>query len=566
MIDPIRDLDIIHPEALAPELDRSLVELEQDDIVRRVWNRDRAVWKADDKEISNRLGWLDAPVTARGDIADMEAFAAVVRAEGLTRAVVLGMGGSSLAPDVFARFFPTISGGLELEILDTTEPGAVAGAAARFELRRTLFLVSSKSGSTAELAALLSFFYDRVRRELGEDHAGDHFVAITDPASPLEDLAGSLRFRRVFHGRPDIGGRFSALSAFGLLPAALKGLDLGRLLAQAGIMAGFCRDPSPSANPGARLGAALGAGALKGRDKLTLLVAAAFEPLAGWLEQLIAESTGKEGRGIVPVVEAEPGGAGCYGQDRMFVDLLSRPGASPAPVIRDLVAAGAPVIRPFLDDPYSLGAYFFLWEFATAIAGHIMGIDPFDQPDVESTKKKTRQILAAASAGGPPATGHASFSGGLRIAGGNESGGPGAALSRFLDSRRDGDYIALLAFLPKVPKAEEALAGLAACLRWRTGLPVSLAFGPRYLHSTGQLHKGDGNRGLFLMLEAAGLPELGIPEIAGIARPAPDFGSLFLAQARGDSMALAEKGRRVLTVEVASPVEAGIAALTSLVG
>ena len=555
MIDPIRDLDIIHPEALAPELDRSLVELEQDDIVRRVWNRDRAVWKADDKEISNRLGWLDAPVTARGDIADMEAFAAVVRAEGLTRAVVLGMGGSSLAPDVFARFFPTISGGLELEILDTTEPGAVAGAAARFELRRTLFLVSSKSGSTAELAALLSFFYDRVRRELGEDHAGDHFVAITDPASPLEDLAGSLRFRRVFHGRPDIGGRFSALSAFGLLPAALKGLDLGRLLAQAGIMAGFCRDPSPSANPGARLGAALGAGALKGRDKLTLLVAAAFEPLAGWLEQLIAESTGKEGRGIVPVVEAEPGGAGCYGQDRMFVDLLSRPGASPAPVIRDLVAAGAPVIRPFLDDPYSLGAYFFLWEFATAIAGHIMGIDPFDQPDVESTKAKTRQILAAGGTGGPFAADFSSF-----------AGGPDTAVSRFLDNRRDGDYIALLAFLPKVPKTEEALAGLAARLRDRTGLPVSVAFGPRYLHSTGQLHKGDANRGLFLMLVPSGLPELSIPAVAGITRPAPDFARLFLAQARGDAMALAEKGRRVLTVEVGSPVETGITALASLLG
>ena len=561
-----RDVEIINPGALAPEFERCLRELEDGHVVRRIWDRDRTVWKADDQEISNRLGWLDAPRTAAGNVPAMEAFAAEVRADGLTRAVVLGMGGSSLAPDVFARLFPTAPGSLEIEVLDTTEPGAVAAAAARFDLRRTLFLVSSKSGSTAELVALLSFFYDRTRRGLGEGRCGGHFVAITDPGSPLEGLAGSLRFRGVFHGRPDIGGRFSALSAFGLLPATLKGIDPERLLAPARSMAEACHNGSSSANPGALLGAALGAAARLGRDKLTFVVPPAWDPLASWLEQLIAESTGKEGRGIVPVVEPDPGDAGSYGRDRLFVDLPAPPGAPSPPVLRDLVAAGAPVIRPFLDEPYSLGAAFFLWEFATAVAAHVMGINPFDQPDVESTKAKTRQILAASGAGGPFAADLSSFAGGLRVAGGDKSGSPAAALSLFLDGRRDGDYIALLAFLPNVPKIEAALAGIAARLRHTTGLPVTLAFGPRYLHSTGQLHKGDGNRGLFLMLVASGLPELGIPKVAGISRPAPDFGSLFGAQARGDALALAEKGRRVLTVEMEPPVEAGIAALTSLLG
>jgi len=446
---------------------------------------------------------------------------------------------------------------LELEILDTTEPATVAAAAARLDPEKTLFLVSSKSGTTAEVMALLSFFYDRVLGAFGAGHAGSRFIAITDPGTPLESLARERGFRRVFRGQPDIGGRYSALSVFGLLPAALKGIDLGRLLAPAQAMAASCRSESVVGNPGAMLGAVLGAAALKGMDKLTIFLPPRLKPLAGWLEQLVAESTGKEGRGIVPILEDRPGPPEGYGEDRLLVEI--GPAREPAskPGHHALERSTLPLVRIPFEDPYDLGGHFFLWEFATAVAGRILAINPFDQPDVESTKKKTREVLAS------PAADLSSFVGGLRIGRPDLAESPYDAVTRFLASRRDGDYLAMLAFLPRGAAVDGLLSGLAASLRLKTGLSVSVGFGPRYLHSTGQLHKGDGNRGLFLMLVAAGLPMVGIPAVPGFPRPASDFGALFRAQARGDALALAERGRRVLTVELASPVEAGIASLSS---
>ncbi len=531
----------VEPGDLGPAFEAALAGLDGDAVVRRVWDRDWTVWKPEDREISNRLGWLDAPEAAVPDVPAMEAFAASLRGEGLDRAAVLGMGGSSLAPDVFARLFPAAPGSLALEVLDTTEPGAVAAAAARLDPGRTLFLVSSKSGSTAELVALLSFFYDRSVRALGRSEAGKRFVAVTDPGSPLEGLAGSLGFRRIFSGRPDIGGRFSALSAFGFLPAALMGIDLGRLLASARGTAAACRAEAAAENPGALLGAFLGAAARAGRDKLVLLVPPRLVPFAAWLEQLVAESTGKEGRGILPVVETDPEAAYGPGPGRVLVEIGSARADS---------GAGLPRLRLAFDDPYDLGGQSFLWEFATAVAGRVLGINPFDQPDVESTKRRTREVLAA---GAGPAAGPL------------EAGDPGTgeALGRFLEGGRAGDYLAILAFLPPRPEVESGLAALRDRLASRTGLPVTIGFGPRYLHSTGQLHKGDANRGLFLLLTASGLPEVAIPELPGIARPARDFAGLFRAQARGDELALAEKGRRVLAVDLPEPVEDGLAALIS---
>ncbi len=556
-----------NPERLAPELDWSRRGLERDKIVRRIWARDWTVWKAEDKEITNRLGWLSSPQSAEDEVPALEAFAASLRGEGLTQAVVLGMGGSSLAPEVFARTFGTGDGALELEVLDTTDPGTVAAAAARLDIDKTLFLVSSKSGTTAEIVALFSYFYDRARRELGEDRAGGRFVAVTDPGTPLEALAGSLRFRRAFPGRPDIGGRFSALSVFGLLPAALKGIDLRRLLRSSRAVADECRVETPDENPGARLGAILGTAAAKGLDKLTFFVPPRLRPLTGWLEQLIAESTGKEGQGIVPVIEDIPGSPESYGKDRLFVELGLAGEPGPDGGIRALIEAGAPLVRLTLDDPYSLAGHFFLWEFATAVAAHILKINPFDQPDVESTKRKTREILAgpgsrvgAASDTRPPAAD------GLRIVGSGPPEGPAGALARFLGASREGDYIAVLAFLPPREGVETLLAGLASVLRRKHRLPVTLGFGPRYLHSTGQLHKGDGNKGLFLFLTEADMPEVPIPAVPGVERPAASFADLFAAQGRGDGMALAEKGRRVLRIELEGPVEAGIKTLTALLG
>jgi glucose-6-phosphate isomerase len=565
MIPQNRDVRIVNPERLEPGLARGLRGLDETAIVRRIWEHDGTVWKAEDREISNRLGWLSSPATALESVPDLEAFSASVRGQGLTRAVVLGMGGSSLAPEVYARLFDAGPGSLDVDVLDTTEPKTVAAATGKFPVGNTLFIVSSKSGTTAEMLALFSFFYDRARMELGTSHAGGRFVAITDPGTPLEALARERRFRRVFHGQPDIGGRFSALSAFGLVPAALHGIDLRRLLVPARAMAEACRLERAAENPGAFLGTILGTAALQGLDKLTFLLPSRLRPLGGWLEQLIAESTGKEGRGIVPVIEDRPGSAASYGRDRLFVDVGLRETAAPKPDVQASEGSGPPRIRIALDNAYDLAGHFFLWEFATAVAAHVMAINAFDQPDVESAKKRTREVLASARGGQGVAweEDRSPFTGGLRIVLPGRSENPRTVLTDFLALRHVGDYIALLAFLPRGAAVEEMLSGLAASLRIQTGLPVTVGFGPRYLHSTGQLHKGDGNRGLFLMLVAAGLPELAIPEVPGVARPAPEFGSLFRAQARGDALALAEKGRRVLTFELSSPVQTGLASLSS---
>jgi len=562
MSKPSRGFQLLNAGGLAAAFEGALNDLEAEGIVRRVWARDGTVWKEADAGIGNRLGWLDSPTAAATILPDLGVFAESVRGQGLRRAVVLGMGGSSLAPDVYARLFDLEPGALELEILDTTEPETIAAAAARLSAKKTLFIVSSKSGTTAEVMALLAFFYDRARRDLGTDRAGGAFVAVTDPGTPLEALARELGFRQTFLGQPDIGGRFSALSVFGLLPAVLAGIDVDRLLGSARAMALRCQIEETAGNPGALLGAFLGTAAVKGRDKLTLLLPQRLRPLAGWLEQLIAESTGKEGRGIVPVVEDRPGPAESYGEDRLFVEIGAADEPAPRPGARVPEGARSPVARLNLDGPYDLGGHFFLWEFATAVAGHILKINPFDQPDVESTKEKTRGILAAGHGPGAEATRPRPAAGEVRVAGTSED--PAAAGPGFLRANRDGDYLALLAFLPKRRAIEDLLSGLAAGLRLKTGLPVTVGFGPRYLHSTGQLHKGDGNKGLFLVLVPADLADLPVPAVAGVPRPAVDFAALFRAQARGDAMALTEKGRRVLTLELGSPLEASLGKLAAL--
>jgi glucose-6-phosphate isomerase len=558
-----RDIRISPAERLAPELDRCLHGLDSDAVVRRIWERDATVWGPEGAEISGRLGWLDSPAAAARILPDLRAFAASIRSLKLKRAVVLGMGGSSLAPEVYAHLFGLEPGALDVEVLDTTEPETVAAAAGRLAADKTLFLVSSKSGTTAEVAALLAFFFDRASRKLGAGHAGSRFVAITDPGTPLEALARELGFRQTFLAPPDVGGRFSALTVFGLLPAALGGVDLDALLGPARATAEMRRVERATMNPGAMLGAVLGAAALKGMDKMTLLLPQRLKPLAGWLEQLVAESTGKEGRGIVPVVEDRPGPAESYGADRLFVEIGAPEEADPRPAGRTRKRPASPFVRLALDDPYEVAGHFFLWEFATAVAGHLLGINPFDQPDVESTKKRTREVLAA---GGPAVPDRPLAAGRLRVVGGGTSDDAAVAGPAFLSDNREADYLALLAFLPRRRAIEDLLSGLAASLRLKTGLPVTVGFGPRYLHSTGQLHKGDGNKGLFLMLVPAALPGLAIPAVPGIPRPAEDFAALFRAQARGDGMALAEKGRRVLTVELASPFETALGKLASLFG
>ncbi len=560
----LRHLRIFNSERLGRKLVSGLERLGRENIISRIWSRDHTVWKPDGLEITDRLGWLDAPEAAEKDIPAMDAFAAELRREGFTRAVVLGMGGSSLAPEVFARVFPPKEGSLALDVLDTTEPGTVRDFGAGLDLERTVFLVSSKSGTTAELVSLFSYFYDLACRALGGGRAGKRFVAVTDPGTPLDGQARRLGFRATFHGSPDVGGRFSALTAFGLLPAALKGIDLRRLLTAGRAAAADCRIEDTALNPGALLGCLMGIAAEEGLDKLTIFLPPPLAPLGSWLEQLVAESTGKEGRGIVPVPEPAIRTPTAYGSDRLFV-LIGQGDADLDPRALELIASGAPLVKLDLPDPHGLGGHFFLWEFATAMAGYFLKINPFDQPDVESTKTRTRDILAGASEGavggeerpGPSA-------GGLRFRAPDSAGGPAGILARFLGQAREGDYLAVLAFVPPRPAITTLLEDLTARLRDRSRIPVTSGFGPRYLHSTGQLHKGDGGNGLFLQLVAASLPDVPIPEVEGIKRPAASFGELFGAQGLGDWKALQDRGRRVLRIEIDGPVEDGLAASVRL--
>ncbi len=542
-------------EAFAPDIDRALDGLAADDVVARMARLDGTVWRGDPQEIAGRLGWIGAPGAMAAEAPRLAAWASGLRRAGFRSVLLLGMGGSSLAPEVFGTAFPTGLDGLELAILDSTAPGAVLRAASAHDPATTLYVVSSKSGTTAETNAFLNFFYDRAAARLGTGNAGRHFVAITDPSTPLERLAGALGFRAVFSGDPAIGGRFSALSPFGLVPAALKGVDLGRLLEAAGETARACGRPEVRENPGARLGAILGFLASAGRNKLTLLAPPEFLPAADWLEQLVAESTGKEGRGILPVVEPTWNTAPKPGRDRLYV-LLGEAGDGSLDGARaSLEGAGAPCIEMALDDLHDLGGFFYLWETATAIAGRVLGVNPFDQPDVEATKRKTREVLAAArGVAGNPSAPAESGDGGIEAAAAFLRAGAGAS-----------DYLALQAFLDPSSENRSALESLRAALRDRTGLAVTSGFGPRFLHSTGQLHKGDAGRGTFLQFTAPTRRDAALSDLPGSPAPAPSFGTLIEAQAQGDRLALLEKGRRVhhlrLGVEPAADIDRLKAAL-----
>jgi glucose-6-phosphate isomerase len=481
--------------------------LAEGDVLRRIWARDHTVWRDDPTEISDRLGWLDAPDRASEEVDDLRRFAEEAAADGLTHAVLLGMGGSSLAPEVFRRVSGVAAGALDLGVLDTTHPDAIRTLEATVPLDRALFVVSSKSGTTVETRSHMAYFLDRA----GD---GSRFVAITDPGTPLDEAAREAGFRRVFPAPPDVGGRYSALTSFGLLPAALIGADLGAVLDSAREAAAACGPQvPPSRNPAALLGAAIGEAALAGRDKLTLAVFHRpqapggqyhLEPLGAWVEQLIAESTGKDGKGILPVDGERFGPPEAYGSDRLFATLDEPPTFGPGATLE-------------VGSPAHLGRAFFIWELATAVAGHVLGIHPFDQPDVQSAKDRTAEVLERGEIPVEP---------------------PGD-LDALLESVRPGDYVAIQAFVPPSDRTWGILE--EARMRIRDGLRVAttLGFGPRYLHSTGQLHKGGPETGVFVQVFEE--PSADVP----IPGQAYSFGTLIAAQAAGDLAALRDRGRRV---------------------
>src|SRR3954447_3237022 len=494
--------------AIAAAVDDRLATLEQEDIVARIWRKDHTVWRPDPSEISNRLGWLDIPIPMRAQVRDLESFAQEVSAD-FDTAVLLGMGGSSLAPEVLRETLGTRDGFLDLHVLDTTHPAAIARLARTLDLDRTLFIVSSKSGGTIETLSQFAHFFE------ASGNNSERFVAITDPGSPLEALGRARGFRRVFLNMPDVGGRYSALSLVGLVPAALIGADLDELLESAEGMASACNGSVPDAeNRGAWLGAVLGEAARAGRDKLTLLLPDEMASFGGWVEQLIAESTGKDGTGIVPVVNEPVGSPEDYGPDRLFV-AYGHPGG-----LSVLEARGDPVVRLAVG---GLGAEFFRWEFATAIAGAVLGIQPFDQPNVEEAKRATKEILDA----GERDTAAVDDLGGL------------------LDQLGDRDYVAIQAFVDPTRETAEILERARLAIRDRHRVAATVGFGPRFLHSTGQLHKGGPDTGVFVQVVDA-------ERDTDLAIPGADytFGGLIDAQALGDLRALRARGRRVARVHV----------------
>lgn len=524
----------------------ALTDLGANRVIPRIWMHDYTVWDQHPAEITNRLGWLTAAGLTLGMLPQIQAFVEGVRADGYTHVLLLGMGGSSMAADVFSRVFGAAPGYLKLAVLDSTDAGAVLHYAETLDLQRTLFIVGTKSGGTAETLSAFKFFYNRLLDMLGRDLAGQHFVAITDPSSKLDTMATHLGFRETFRNDRNVGGRFSALTHFGVVPAALLGIDVARLLNRVKTMAMDCGpDIAPRNNPGAWVGAVIGEMAKLGRDKLTFVMSPTLEPFGYWVEQLIAESTGKDGKGILPVVSEPVGPPDIYGEDRVFVYLRLEPEPTHDAAVAALEEAGHPVVRLDLADVYDLGGQYFLWGMATAVAGHLIGVQPFNQPNVEAAKVQARNLITAYQERGELPRGEAAPL-------------SQEALAAFLKQAQPGDYIALQAYVTPTPETDATLQRLCVALRERTRLAVTVGYGPRFLHSTGQLHKGDAGNGLFIQFTSDADPDVDIPIGPGALQSDITFGVLKMAQALGDFAALRQAGRRVVRFHLGTEVVQGL--------
>jgi glucose-6-phosphate isomerase len=537
------------PDGLRPTVDAAIERAVNDGWAARIWQHDASVW-SDEPEvrlaIGQRLGWLDVPAHFHDDADDLRAFAAGIREAGIDRALVCGMGGSSLAPEVLGTAYPMGPAGIPVGVLDSTDPETVALATESFPPGSSLYIIASKSGTTTETLAFLAHFWaleHDAHREIGSKEEGDHFVAVSDPEEPVDSIPHSGAFRAVFLNPPDIGGRYAALSYVGLVPAALLDLDVGALLAEAAEMAEACQAPD-AGNPGVALGATLGALAGRGRDTLTLVIEPAIASFGEWLEQLVAESTGKHGQGILPVVGEPLASPDRYREDRVFVR-LSRESASDWRAETDgaidaIAAAGHPVIELVIPDGEGLGGEFFRWQFATAVAGAVMGINPFDEPDVAVAKAATARVLAALRDGHAPTDAAQAADAAAEV-----------LADQFALLAPDG-YVAIQAYLPRYADRDVRLAALREVIRERTGAAVTLGHGPRYLHSTGQLHKGGPADGLFIQLVGAHADDILIPGSG------QTFGMLIDAQSLGDAQSLDARGLPVVRIQLGEDPDAGL--------
>ncbi len=551
---------------------QTLARLRAQQFVQQLWQKDASLWSADvgiQAKISNRLGWLTSPETMQVECVRINQFVRGVQQAGFTQALLLGMGGSSMCPEVCRTTFGVAPGFLDLQVLDTTDSATIRARAQAVDLERTLFIVSSKSGTTTETISLYKYFYDCLRTLRGEA-AGQNFIAITDAGTPLAQQASERKFRDCFLNPADIGGRFSALSFFGLVPAALVGVDIAALLARARAMMQVCRPDVPvEENPAVVLGALLGTLYQRGRDKVTFLLAPSIASFAYWVEQLVAESLGKVGKGIVPVEGERLASPALYAADRVFVaiDLDRR-----ARRLRALERAGHPVIRISLADKLDLAAELYRWEVAIATAGAVMQLNPFDEPNVQESKENTERLLRKFGATGHLPEELPTFvHGGLRVfappllaqklrRGTTGADGLELFFANFLRLARAGDYIGLTAYIQPTKVHQRALEVIRRRLHEGLRRVVTLGYGPRFLHSTGQLHKGGPNNGLYFQLVATDAVDMGVP-----GEPY-SFSILKQAQALGDFAALREKQRRVLRVHLGDDVTTGLAEFGRVLG
>ena len=515
-----------------PDIEATLVNLQKREVVARIWRKDYTVWKPAPEEIANRLGWLTVTDLMREQIPSLVSFAEEIRNAGFRNVVLLGMGGASLGAEVLRRTFGNAAGYPGFMVLDSTVPAWVQAVTEAIDPARTLFLISSKSGGTIETLSFYKYFRNLVERAIGKEQAGQNFVAITDDGASLARLAEETGFRRSFLNPSDIGGRYSVLSYFGLVPAALMGIDIMSLLDRADSMREGCVSGVPTQeNPGAWLGATIGALARQGRDKLTLVTSPSIGSFGLWLEQLIAESLGKEGKGIIPV-DGEPlVDSANYGDDRLFVCLRLKGDDNSAidTTMERIKDSGQPVMDLELQDRYDLGAEFFRWEFATAVAGTMLAINPFDQPNVQAAKDVTKRVLEEYENSGHLPTVEAA-----------------SGLNDLLAEARQGNYLAIMTYLRQTPEVDEALADLRRKVIKKYHIVTTAGYGPRLLHSTGQLHKGGLDTGLFLQVTVDHKEDLSIP-----GEPYT-FGVLANAQALGDLQTLQSLGRHVIRIHLGS--------------
>jgi transaldolase/glucose-6-phosphate isomerase len=558
------------PEGLMSQVEATLEDWKIKGKVRRLWSRDASLWTRTDE--GKWLGWLEITEDQLTQSQHLKAIAEEVKGAGFTHALLLGMGGSALCPEVLKMTFGKIDGYPELHVLDSTDPAQIKACENKIDLARTLVIVSSKSGTTLEPNIFKQYFFERIKEVLGAGKAGTRFVAITDPGSKLQQVAESDGFCHIFFGVPTIGGRYSALSDFGMVPAAIMGLDVRRFLDRADEMAVSCSSCLPVRdNPGVVLGVILGVHAKNGRDKVTLIASPGIGDLGAWLEQLLAESTGKNGKGLIPVDREPLGSPGVYGNDRLFayVRLESAPDALQDAAVEALERAGHPVVRISVANPYDLGQEFFRWEIATAVAGSIIGINPFNQPDVEASKIATRKLTAEYEKTGSLAKENPILEeNGVKLFADETNAmslkrtadRPLAGYLRaHLDKIQSGDYLALLAYIEMNAAHEIELQAIRRAVRDKKRVATCLGFGPRFLHSTGQAYKGGPNTGVFLQITCDDVTDLAVPG------QTYTFGVVKAAQARGDFQVLAERGRRALRVHLPKDVKAGLAGLRATI-